>query len=100
MGTDGSSPLRSTGESANFGPPLLGWTPPTCKSASHVTVAGCLNVKPLLNDKPDETIIDKAAPNWHRLANILDARLATSKWLAGDNVTIADIALAAPMHCA
>jgi glutathione S-transferase len=55
-------------------------------------------VKPLLNDKPDETIIDKAAPNWHRLAGILDARLATSKWLADDNVTIADIAVAAPMH--
>jgi glutathione S-transferase len=29
-------------------------------------------VKPLLNDKPDDTIIDKAAPNWHRLADILD----------------------------
>jgi hypothetical protein len=41
-------------------------------------------VKPLLNDKPDEAIIDKEAPNWHRLAGILDARLATSKWLAGD----------------
>ena len=29
-------------------------------------------VKPLLNDKPDDTIIDKAPPNWHRLAGILD----------------------------
>ena len=32
------------------------------------------------------------------LAGILDARLAKSKWLAGDQVTIADIAVAAPMH--
>ena len=55
-------------------------------------------VKPLLNAKPDEAVIAKEAPNWHRLAGILDARLAKSKWLAGDQVTIADIAVAAPMH--
>jgi len=55
-------------------------------------------VKPLLNARPDETIIEKETPNWHRLAGILDARLAKSKWLSGDTVTIADIAVAAPMH--
>ena len=55
-------------------------------------------VKPLLKAEPDEAIIEKEAPNWHRLAGILDARLAKSKWLAGDIVTIADIAVAAPMH--
>ena len=55
-------------------------------------------VKPLLNTAPDEGVIEKEAPNWHRLAGLLDARLAKSKWLAGDTVTIADIAVAAPMH--
>jgi glutathione S-transferase len=55
-------------------------------------------VKPLLKTEPDKAIIDKEAPNWHRLAGILDARLATSKWLVGDIETIADIAVAAPMH--
>lgn len=55
-------------------------------------------VKPLLGAQPDEGVIAKEAPNWHRLAGILDARLATSKWLSGDDVTIADIAVAAPMH--
>jgi glutathione S-transferase len=55
-------------------------------------------VKPLLKTEPDQAVIDKEAPNWHRLAGILDARLAPSKWLAGDTVTIADIAVAAPMH--
>jgi glutathione S-transferase len=55
-------------------------------------------VKPLLNAGPDKAIIDKEAPNWHRLAGILDARLAKSNWLVGENVTIADIAVAAPMH--
>lgn len=55
-------------------------------------------VKPLLNAEPDAAVIEKEAPNWHKLAGILDARLAKSKWLAGDDVTIADIAVAAPMH--
>jgi glutathione S-transferase len=55
-------------------------------------------VKPLLKTEPDEKIIAKEAPNWNRLAAVLDARLAKSKWLAGDTVTIADIAVAAPMH--
>jgi glutathione S-transferase len=55
-------------------------------------------VKPLLNAQPDAAIIDKEMPNWRRLAGILDARMAKSKWLVGDNVTIADIAVAAPMH--
>jgi glutathione S-transferase len=55
-------------------------------------------VKPLLKAEPDEAVIAKEAPNWHRLAGILDARLAKSKWLTGDGVTIADIAVASPMH--
>jgi len=55
-------------------------------------------VKPLLKAEPDEAIIAKEIPNWHRLAGILDARLAESKWLTGNTVTIADIAVAAPMH--
>ena len=55
-------------------------------------------VKPLLGAQPDAAVIGKEAPNWHKLAGILDARLGRSKWLAGDGVTIADIAVAAPMH--
>ncbi len=55
-------------------------------------------VKPLLRAEPDETVIANEAPNWHRLAAILDSRLEKSKWLTGDNVTIADIAVAAPIH--
>jgi glutathione S-transferase len=55
-------------------------------------------VKPLLKAEPDEAVVAKEAPNWHRLADILDKRLAKSKWLVGDTPTIADIAVAAPMH--
>lgn len=57
-------------------------------------------VKPLLNAQPDKSITDKEEPNFLKLAGILDARLAKQKWLAGDgkHVTIADVAVAAPMH--
>jgi len=55
-------------------------------------------VKPLLNAEPDQSVIDDEAPKWNKLAGILDAQLAKTKWLTGDDVTIADIAVAAPMH--
>ena len=55
-------------------------------------------VKPLLQAEPDQSIIDAEAPRWNKLAGILDDQLAKTKWLTGDDVTIADIAVAAPMH--
>lgn len=55
-------------------------------------------VKPLLKAEPDESVIKGEEAKFHRLANVLDQQLAKTKWLAGDNVTIADIAMAAPMH--
>ena len=55
-------------------------------------------VKPLLSAQPDQAIIDAAAPRFHQLAAILDTQLGKTKWLTGDEVTIADIAVAAPMH--
>ncbi|KAL5321802.1 hypothetical protein ACEPPN_009765 [Leptodophora sp. 'Broadleaf-Isolate-01'] len=55
-------------------------------------------VKPLLKSEPDQSIIDAQAPKWNQLASVLDAQLAKTKYLVGDEVTIADIAVAAPMH--
>lgn len=55
-------------------------------------------VKPLLKTEPDQAVIDAQAPRWLQLATILDDRLSKSKWLTGDEVSIADIAVAAPMH--
>lgn len=55
-------------------------------------------VKPLLNAEPDQAVVEAQDANFHKLAGILDARLATSTWIAGPNPTIADIALAAPPH--
>jgi glutathione S-transferase len=55
-------------------------------------------VKPLLGGAPDQSVLDKEEPNFHRLAAILDARLAKTDWLCGDSPTLADIAVASPMH--
>ena len=55
-------------------------------------------VKPLLGAAPDPAVLDAQAAQFHKLAGILDARLAQSTWVCGDAPTIADIALAAPMH--
>ncbi|HEY4041591.1 MAG TPA: glutathione S-transferase family protein [Rhodopila sp.] len=55
-------------------------------------------VKPLLQAEPDLAALEAQDATFHKLAAILDARLATSRWIAGPNPTIADIALAAPSH--
>jgi glutathione S-transferase len=55
-------------------------------------------VKPLLGSQPDPAVLDAQRAQFHKLAGILDARLRTSAWVAGRQPTIADIALAAPMH--
>ncbi len=55
-------------------------------------------VKPLLNASPDPAVLEAQTANFHKLAGILDARLAKSPWVAGNAPTIADIALAAPIH--
>ncbi len=55
-------------------------------------------VKPLLGSAPDPAVLDAQAAQFHKLAGILDARLAGRRWVASDTATIADIALAAPMH--
>jgi len=55
-------------------------------------------VKPLLGGEADPAVLDAQAAQFHKLAGILDARLAQSAWVCGDQPTIADIALAAPIH--
>ena len=59
------------------------------------------DVKPWIPAEPDQAVIDAEAPKWHKNAGILDARLAkTGKWVLGDEPTIVDIAIGAPMHLA
>jgi hypothetical protein len=55
-------------------------------------------VKPLMKGEPDQKALDGESGKFHKGAGILEARLSKNKWLTGDHVTIADIAVAAPMH--
>lgn len=56
-------------------------------------------VKPLLGGAADPAVLAAQDAQFHKLAAILDKRLASHRWVAGTpNPTIADIALAAPMH--
>ena len=55
-------------------------------------------VKPLLGAETDPSVLDGEAPNFHKLAGIMDARLSGSAYLCSDQPTIADVAVASPMH--
>lgn len=55
-------------------------------------------VKPLTGSEPDPAVLEAHAPTFHGLATILDNNLADRSWLSGSEVTLADIAVAAPMH--
>jgi glutathione S-transferase len=54
--------------------------------------------KPLFKAEPDIAALAKEEPNWQKLAAILDQHLAHRRWLCGEQLTLADIAVAAPIH--
>ncbi|MEM7218673.1 MAG: glutathione S-transferase family protein [Pseudomonadota bacterium] len=55
-------------------------------------------VKPMMGGAADAEVLAAEAVRFHKLAGILDARLREQAWLCGAAPTIADIAVAAPMH--
>ena len=55
-------------------------------------------VKPLLGGQPDPAVLDAKAVQFHKLAGIIDKRLSGQRWMTGNNPTLADVVLAAPMH--
>jgi glutathione S-transferase len=55
-------------------------------------------VRPLLKQEPVQSNVDAEAPKWNKLAGFLDDQLSKTKWLAGNELTIADISVAASMH--
>lgn len=55
-------------------------------------------VKPLLGDQTDPSVLAAESDRFHKLAGILNDRLSSSPYICGANPTIADIAVAAPMH--
>ena len=68
------------------------WFPSTYK----YLVENC--VKPVLGAEPDPAVLEAESGNFHKLAGILDERLAKQPYLTGETPTIADFAVAAPMH--
>jgi|TARA_B100002003_G_scaffold170926_1_gene158903 glutathione S-transferase len=55
-------------------------------------------VKPILDDVPDQGVLSAHGPTFHGLATIFENALAGREWLCDNHTTIADIAMAAPMH--
>ena len=55
-------------------------------------------VKPLLGGQADEQVLNNNLPQFHKLAGILNQRLSDRDFVMGAQPTIADIALASPMH--
>lgn len=55
-------------------------------------------VKPLMKGEPDQKALDAVSDKFHTGAGVLEARLSKNKWLTGDHVSIADIAVASCMH--
>ena len=56
-------------------------------------------VKPLLGDQTDAAAVEAHSERFHKVTPVLEDRLSKHEWVLGtDAPTIADIALAAPMH--
>ena len=56
-------------------------------------------VKPLLGGEADPVAVEAHEATFHKAAAVLEARLAEQRWVVDTEApTIADIALAAPMH--
>ena len=55
-------------------------------------------VKPILDSEPDAAILAAEDENFHALAAVLDAQLGKTPYVCGDAPTIADVAIASPMH--
>ena len=55
-------------------------------------------VKPILGDTPDMQALENVQPRFDLCASILNTRLGEHDYLVGSQPTIADIAVASPMH--
>lgn len=55
-------------------------------------------VKPLLGlGQPNEAAVEAVTDEFHRFSTILDAHLTQADWLVGEQVTLADFAVGAPL---
>jgi glutathione S-transferase len=54
-------------------------------------------IRPMLGQEPDEQRVAEAIAKFRRHAKVLDDHLADRQWVAGDAMTIADLAIASQM---
>lgn len=53
--------------------------------------------KPVLfSTEPDISVVEKATPEFHRFAKVLEGQLDQNEYVLGDTLTLADFAIAAP----
>jgi glutathione S-transferase len=72
---------------------LAHWDGQACAPLTYERV-----VKPLARlGPPDPAAIGRAEEFFHRFAAVLEAHLADRRWLVGDDVTLADFAVGAPL---
>lgn len=71
------------------------WTPACIPLAFERVVKGMSG-----KGGPDETIVEKALPEFHRCAGVLNGHLKGRTWLTGANLTIADFAVGSAMAMA
>ena len=57
-------------------------------------------IKPLIGQTPNEAAIEKVQKDFATNADVLNQHLRDRQWLVGANVTLADLAVGAPLHVA
>ena len=57
-------------------------------------------IKPLIGETPNEAAIEKARKDFATNAEVLNQHLRDRRWLVGDNITLADLAVGAPLNFA
>ncbi len=81
---------------------IICWSNVTADGSSFETADPRTGVsgssKTVLGAAANPEILERETPNFHKLAWIVDTRLAQSKWLCGDSPTIADIVVASAIH--
>ena len=50
-----------------------------------------------MKQQPDNRIVETSMEQWHRFAKVLDRHLQHSKWLTGENITLADLSVGTPL---
>jgi glutathione S-transferase len=64
----------------------------------YVQVSDRVYVKSWMKAEPDMSIVKEADPDFHKAAKMLEHQLSQTKFLVGNEPTIADFAVASEMH--